>query len=379
MLIIYTLCLVFIWAYVRYFLIVKPINEDDPFYLINKQRYEEHNGYYEKNIAYYQKLDPIGRNKFVERCIEIQSQIEFQTREELELSNEMKMHVSACIAQLTFGFKDIQIGLLKGVILFPDIFYSRLVENWVKGLAMGNGVVFLSWNHFKEGYADSRDTYNLGLHEFAHILRLEAISDNDMDIRFASYYEEWNEIALPIFNKHRNGSIDFFREYANTNEAEFFSVCIENFFEIPDLFKEELPTLYFHLCYLLNQNPLNTSENYSFNIEDALVANKSLKLDIPVFEHIFSMTEKQFWDFGTNILLMVFFLTVYFSFGHLSPVQLFDIILTFVSAIVILLLVRYWYYSDIRSITNLSYIEHLIKRIIPLMGSICIVLHLIAS
>ena len=91
------------------------------------------------------------------------------------------------------------------------------------------------------------------------------------------------------------------------------------------------------------------------------------------------MTEKQFWDFGTNILLMVFFLTVYFSFGHLSPVQLFDIILTFVSAIVILLLVRYWYYSDIRSITNLSYIEHLIKRIIPLMGSICIVLHLIAS
>jgi hypothetical protein len=104
------------------------------------------------NIPYFNKLDINGKYKFVDRSIELRKSIEIQTREDLNLTPEMEYFICGCLAQLTFGFKNPHIEMLKGVVLFPNHFYSRLVENWVKGLAMGNGVVFLSWYHFVEGY-----------------------------------------------------------------------------------------------------------------------------------------------------------------------------------------------------------------------------------
>lgn len=46
-----------------------------------------------------------------------------------------------------------------------------------------------------------------------------------------------------------------FRNYATTNEMEFFAVALENFFENPDHFRQELPQLYHHMTIPLNQDP----------------------------------------------------------------------------------------------------------------------------
>ena len=47
----------------------------------------------------------------------------------------------------------------------------------------------------------------------------------------------------------------FLRSYAGTNEAEFFAVAVEYFFERPQEFQTALPELYGTLGSLLRQDP----------------------------------------------------------------------------------------------------------------------------
>lgn len=205
------------------------------------------------------------------------------------------------------------------------------------------------------------------MHEFAHILRIDATNNEVSDNKFSNFYEEWNVQACITFNNMRNGSIDFFREYAATNEAEFFSVCIENFFEVPDLFEKELPALYYHLCYLLNQNPLNSLENYSFDRADIETINHEINQDIPMFEFIFSKTEKKFWEFGHQIIFVFLLMISIHYFENLNVPKMLDIFASFMLSMFILLLVRFKFYNDIRSITNTDYLSHFFVKIIPLI------------
>lgn len=53
-----------------------------------------------------------------------------------------------------------------------------------------------------------------------------------------------------------NDEVSFFRDYAATNDHEFFAVAVENFFERPQAFFEHHPRMYGLLATLLNQDPL---------------------------------------------------------------------------------------------------------------------------
>ena len=44
----------------------------------------------------------------------------------------------------------------------------------------------------------------------------------------------------------------YFREYAYTNQYEFFAVLLENFIETPLEFKTQFPELYRHMKQMLN-------------------------------------------------------------------------------------------------------------------------------
>lgn len=223
---------------------------------------------------FYAGLSQMGKVVFVSRLREIRDEIEIQGREGFEVTDEVRVLVCGCIAQLTYGYDEPHMPFLEGVVIYPQAFYSRLAENWVKGLAMGNGVVFLSWADFEEGYHFSTSTYNLGLHEFAHMLRLQALKGSGFDPRLEHYFTEWEANGMEVFKQIRTGHEDFFREYAGANTAEFFSVCVENFFEVPQKFSEELPEVYWSLCHLLKQNPLNTKHDYAFSPKDAAHVNQ---------------------------------------------------------------------------------------------------------
>ena len=53
---------------------------------------------------YYKALSKEGKEKFIARLTAIRNEIEFQGREDFEVKEEHEILISACIAQLTFGF-----------------------------------------------------------------------------------------------------------------------------------------------------------------------------------------------------------------------------------------------------------------------------------
>lgn len=368
--------LVFLWAYVRYFHVARP-DEESELEVVHPSILEQYSQLLHDKNPFFSKLNPEGKHHFIFRTREIELGLDIITREDFEVTTAMKRQICACIAQLTFGLKEPNISLLNGVVLYADIFYSRLLEKWVRGLTMGNGVVHLSWKHFEEGYQDSEDTYNLGLHEFAHMLRLQAERTGDSDTRVHAYFEDWEERGAEALHNMRNGKIDFLREYAATNPSEFFSVCIENFFEVPHKMSKELPTLYYHLCYLLNQNPLNVADNYSFNKEDADEVNTQLDDDVPVFTHVFSKDEQTFWTVTGHASLISFAAILLISNEAVKSLE--PVIRCAIVSGSIMLAVRWWYYRDIRSITNTDYIVHFLTKVLPFIATIAFVLFLISA
>jgi Mlc titration factor MtfA (ptsG expression regulator) len=119
------------------------------------------------------------------------------------------------------------------------------------------GIIVLSWQSFIDGYIQPNDSKNLGLHEMAHALRLEVLIRNEEIPPFEEeLLEQFDEYSHKICNDPKFAEQTFFRPYACTNEHEFFSVAVENFFERPEQFRAELPELYAVMTSLLAQDPL---------------------------------------------------------------------------------------------------------------------------
>jgi len=198
------------------------------------------------------------------RVLEFMEDKYFVGREGLIITDEIKLLISASAIQLTFGLRDYKISHLHTINVFPRVFYSKLFETHFKGLSTQGGVLSLSWNDFKEGYSDDHDRLNLGLHELAHALNIDLDEDGNFDRHFSDAFERWKERAVDEFLKLKQGQITFLRSYGSRNMHEFFAVCIEHFFELPEEFKRQLPRLYWDLASVLNQDPANITQDYLF-------------------------------------------------------------------------------------------------------------------
>jgi MtfA peptidase len=210
------------------------------------------------NFRYYNNLSPTDRLVFERRVQKFISLKDFQGREGLNITTEMRTLVAASAIQITFGFPSVYLHRFTKVILYPDVYYSTISEAYHEGEVNSAGIIVLSWQNLLQGYLNPYDGRNLGLHEMAHALKIsDATSHPGYDFfdrhafyDFVSYARE--EMQLIV-----NGEASFFRQYASSNDHEFFAVAIENFFERPLEFNDFHSQMYTSLARLLNQDPLN--------------------------------------------------------------------------------------------------------------------------
>jgi Mlc titration factor MtfA (ptsG expression regulator) len=207
-------------------------------------------------FAYYQKLDPIEKERFVKRVNVFIAHKEFLPSGGMEITDEMVILIASSAVQLTFGLEDYLLLSFSKIFIYPKEYYSQYDKLYHQGEANLGGVVVLSWNNFLEGYNKPHDNYNLGLHEMAHALRFDKFKNIDSDDFFSVYFEKWYVVAREEFLRLKNSEPSFFRKYGGTNINEFFSVCVEYFFESSKEFQNIHPEIYKHLSILLNQDPL---------------------------------------------------------------------------------------------------------------------------
>ncbi|MCW3104752.1 MAG: hypothetical protein JWO09_3192 [Bacteroidetes bacterium] len=234
--------------------------------------------------SYFKNLSAEAQQRFVERVYKFMENKYFVGREGLVITDEIRVLISAAAVQLTFGLKDYTISHLHTINVFPKVFYSRLFETSFKGLTTQGGVLSLSWDDFRDGYASDTDKLNLGLHELAHALNIDMDEEGSYDEHFSWHFEKWKTAALRDLQRLKEGSITFLRKYAGTNLHEFFAVCIEHFFEAPSQFRLELPVLYGHTALMLNQDPENTEEDYRVRTIAEYFGGEKTEEEIPLQE-----------------------------------------------------------------------------------------------
>ena len=210
----------------------------------------------QKYFPYYQLLSPGNKQRFERKVCNFLYRKQFIPRNIDEVTIEAKVLIAACAVQLTFGLPDIYLQHFDKILVYPNEYYSSITKQFHKGEVNPRfGIIVLSWKNFVEGFLKGQDSVNLGLHEMAHALRLENMIRNEDSFFEEKLVTRFDELAEDCCNNSMKYS-NIFRPYACTNKHEFFSVAIENFFEQPEQFKEQVPELYSILTRLLQQDPL---------------------------------------------------------------------------------------------------------------------------
>jgi Mlc titration factor MtfA (ptsG expression regulator) len=209
--------------------------------------------YLSQNFTYYNGLNTGEQSKFILRLVEILKYEIIHVDDTLKQNNkEITIMISAAYAQITFGFWFPRLVDFSKIIVYPDSFYSKLVGDYVNGLTIGRGYIYLSWSHFLEGYSNCFDKKNLALHELAHAVYIDRFHYHP-PIKWLNWLAEGERVFELI---RTTDSITFFRDYGKTNMAEFWAVCVECFFEDPTNFNFQFPLLYELTCEVLEQNPI---------------------------------------------------------------------------------------------------------------------------
>ena len=194
----------------------------------------------------------------------------FEGADGLELTAAMRevIAVQACLPILNLGMESFENW--KTVVVVPDVFIQEhtgydtagVVHEWdddSAGESWDTGPVVLSWKDVEaSGWGDG---YNVIIHEAAH--RLDML-DGEVNGRPALHNgidpAYWGAVFSAAFsdlkkkssrNKHRV-KID---PYAVEDDAEFFAVATEYFFERPTLLRGEYPDVYALLAAYYGQDP----------------------------------------------------------------------------------------------------------------------------
>lgn len=211
-----------------------------------------------QKIKFYNNLSTKHKSYFEHRVYKTINRTEFIGKQ-LEVSDEMKVVISATLVKLTFGLRDYRINSVERVLIYPEEFYSQTNKTYHKGeFNLGYRALVLSWKDVLHGYSIEDDNLNLAVHEFIH-----AIHFYYMDVRrrstssaifLDSFYELTQDLDKNINLKKELITSKYIRDYAFTNQFEFLAVIIETFIETPQEFKSQFPEIYNKVRGMLNFN-----------------------------------------------------------------------------------------------------------------------------
>ncbi len=212
-----------------------------------------------QHIHQYKVLSPAHKEKIHLLILIFIDQKEF-VGAKMSINNEIKVIIAfyACLMRLGFelGEKD----HVSTIIVYPEHF---IVNNGhtsggiyhddtsvLEGQS-ANGTVVISWQDIKHDISQQKKE-NVIIHEFAHELDFEDGFADGTPVLEGSRYKTWSNVFSKAFDTLKDQSdhgevserSTLLGSYALTNEAEFFAVCSERFFETPQAFKMYFPNIY---------------------------------------------------------------------------------------------------------------------------------------
>jgi len=206
-----------------------------------------------KNVAFYKKLTLTEQAVFRRRMMAFLSEIHVESVQ-FELTDKDRMLIAASAVIPVFNFLEWQYNNLSTVLIYPDYFnedlgFAQTDENKRIAGMVGTGryenQMILSRKALYHGFSNATDKGNTAVHEFVHLLdKTDGMTDGIPErLLEHQYITPWLTLMHQEMAAINNDASDI-RAYGATNQAEFFAVASEYFFERPDLFKRKHPMLY---------------------------------------------------------------------------------------------------------------------------------------
>ena len=131
-------------------------------------------------------------------------------------------------------------------------------DDVLSGEAWEQGPVILAWSEIE---ASGRgEGFNVVVHEFVHKLDMlggeaDGVPPLHGDMRVPEWVAAFDAAYDDLCDQLERGEEPWLDPYAAEDPAEFFAVCAEMFFDVPQRFRAEYPDVYDQLKRYFKQDP----------------------------------------------------------------------------------------------------------------------------
>ena len=216
------------------------------------------------DVAFYNALDRSKQTEFENRMMHFLATT-LITGVKTEVEEADKVYIAASAIIPIFGFPNWEYVNLKEVLLYPGSFNHDFEQTGNDRSILGmvgegayNNVMILSRTELRQAFRNKESKTNTAIHEFVHLVDKTDGSVDGIPELFINkkYVLPWLELIQKEIKKIMKGRSDI-NPYGASDEAEFFAVVSEYFFERPDLLEKNHPELYQLLTELFRQRPAN--------------------------------------------------------------------------------------------------------------------------
>jgi len=217
----------------------------------------------EERYPAYSRFDDEERAVFEVRLQRFVSQKNWEGAGGLEVTEDMKVLIAAAAARIARRLPLEVYDGLTSIVIYPRTFEHEEGRG-AYGLAHRWGTVVLSWNAVTHGIDIPHDGNDTAIHEFAHILDFEdGVANGTPLLDQGEDYHSWGLVMGKHFARLQEGAglRKVMDTYGATNEAEFFAVATESFFERPHALKRVAPDLFDELYGFYRIDPTQNEKD----------------------------------------------------------------------------------------------------------------------
>ncbi|UCF69230.1 MAG: zinc-dependent peptidase [Acidobacteriota bacterium] len=216
----------------------------------------------QRDVVFFRALDPAEQSRF-RRELQVFLGEKRITGIKTEVDTTTRVLAAASAIIPIFGFPEWEWDQINEVLIYPSRFDEEfeLGESadhrtlGMVGSGFMNRLMILVKPDLIHGFRNPGDKRNVGLHEFAHLVdksdgKIDGVPGVGLDHRSVG---PWVELVRRKMREIAEGDSDI-SAYGLTNEAEFFAVASEYFFERPGVMERKHPELYAMLSRVFNQS-----------------------------------------------------------------------------------------------------------------------------
>jgi len=229
---------------------------------------------FESNVTYYQRLNEVDQKNLRDLTQIFIAEKNWEGCGGLTLTDEIRVTIAAQACTLILEIPHTFYSNVKTILVYPSTiviperkpgFFEMTTTPQsgptpVLGEAHLYGPIVLVWDSILQTARDPNSGHNVVYHEFAHKLdMLDGSANGTPPLETPEQYRQWIKICSEEFLKLREltdcGEQTFLNSYGAVNEAEFFAVATEQFFEQSSDMKSKHAELYSVLSKFYRQDP----------------------------------------------------------------------------------------------------------------------------